>query len=67
MGAGGWRESLLLLIVAGLAVFATNPALLATFKVTNQWAVGFASRLRPPRTAIPASVSQPARVLRRPS
>ncbi len=45
LGAGGWRESLLLLIVAGLAVFATNPALLATFKVTNQWAVGFISRL----------------------
>ncbi|MGD1224959.1 tetratricopeptide repeat protein, partial [Streptomyces krungchingensis] len=42
MGAGGWRESRLLLIVAGLAVLATAPAFLATFKVTNQWAVGVA-------------------------
>ncbi|WP_406353950.1 tetratricopeptide repeat protein [Streptomyces sp. NBC_00658] len=42
MGTGGWRESRLLLIVAGLAVLATAPALLATFKVTNQWAVGVA-------------------------
>lgn len=45
----GWvaRESRLPLIVAGPAAFATDPALLATFKITNQWAVGFASRLRP--------------------
>ncbi|MER5451200.1 tetratricopeptide repeat protein [Streptomyces sp. NPDC002764] len=42
MGAGGWRESRLSLIVAGLALLATAPALMATFKVTNRWAVGAA-------------------------
>lgn len=69
MGAGGWRESRLLPIVAGLAVLATNPVLLATFKATNQWPVRFASRSALPGQPYkaPASVGRPARVLKRPA
>lgn len=43
MGAARWRESRLLLIVAGLAVLATAPATLAAFKVTDRWVVSAAT------------------------
>ena len=40
MGATRWQESRLLLVVAGLALLASAPGILAAFKVTNAWAVG---------------------------